>query len=129
MKNLKFGHYYLILFIGFLVFVQLRHLYIKKQIKEKGENIVVKFISRIDKSKSIDFNFSFYVNGKLDTTSASGITRDILTSTAEKNIIDSLKINSYYWAKWNPKYSENLIVSPEKKVNDSIVIKQFGFND
>ena len=105
----------------------MRHIYIQKEIENKGEKIVVKFVSRIEKRKTIDFNFSFYVNGKLITTNASGITRDILTSKKEEKIIDSLKVDSYYFAKWNPKHPELLIVNPEQKVNDSILIKQFGF--
>ena len=127
MKKLKFGHYYLIFFVAFLVFIQLRHLYIQNEINKDGKYIVVKFISRIEKRKTIDYNFSFYLNGKLDTTNASGITRDILTSKAKEKIIDSLKVNSYYFAKWNPKHPEILIVNPEKQVTDSMLIKQFGF--
>ncbi|OAZ04126.1 hypothetical protein [Flavobacterium succinicans] len=127
MKKLKFGHYYLIFFVAFLVFIQLRHLYIQNEINKDGKYIVVKFISRIEKRKTIDFNFSFYLNGKLDTTNASGITRDILTSKAKEKIIDSLKVNSYYFAKWNQKHPEILIVNPEKQVTDSMLIKQFGF--
>ena len=127
MKKLKFGHYYVILFVSFLVFFQLRHIYIQNEIRKYGKNIVVKFISRIEKRKTIDFNFSFYVNSRLDTTNASGITRDILTSKTEEKIIDSLKVNSCYFAKWNPKHPEILIVNPAKQVTDSLLIKQFGF--
>lgn len=127
MKKLKFGHYYLIFFVAFLVFIQSRHLYIQNEINKDGKYIVVKFISRIEKRKTIDFNFSFYLNGKLDTTNASGITRDILTLKAKEKIIDSLKVNSYYFAKWNLKHPEILIVNPEKQVTDSMLIKQFGF--
>ena len=127
MKKLKFGHYYVIIFVSLLVFIQIRHIYVQNEIRNNGKKIVVKFVSRIEKLKTIDFNFSFYVNGKLITTNASGITRDILTSKKEEKIIDSLKVDSYYFAKWNPKHPEILIVNPEQKVNDSMLIKQFGF--
>ncbi|MDI9312550.1 MAG: hypothetical protein QM535_20230 [Limnohabitans sp.] len=128
--KLSFGHYYLILFISVIVFIQVRHNYIQNKVKSDGKYIVVKFISKREKRKSTDYNFSYYVNGKLDTTNATGLYKNyyVASSSREIEFKGDLKIGTYYLAKFNPEYPERIIVNPEKEITDSLLIKKFGFD-
>ncbi|MCF6142511.1 hypothetical protein L1S34_14560 [Flavobacterium sp. K77] len=128
--KLSFGHYLLIFFISVIVFIQVRHNYIQNKVESDGKYIVVKFISKKEKRKSTDYNFSYYVNGKLDTTNATGLYKNyfIASSSREIEFKGDLKIDSFYLAKFNPKYPERIIVNPEKIITDSKLIKKFGFD-
>lgn len=128
--KLSFGHYYLLLFISAIAFIQVRHNYIQNKIKSNGKYIVVKFISKIEKRKSTDYNFSYYINGKLDTTNATGLHKNyyFISSSRKIEFKGDLKIGAYYLAKFNPKYPERIIVNPEKQITDSLLIKKFGFD-
>ena len=114
--KLSFGHFFLIFFIGAIIFIQVRHNYIQNKIKNKGKYIVAKFISKVENRKSTDYNFSYYINGKLDTTYATGLPKNyhIASSAREIEFKGNLKIGSYYLAKFNPKYPERIIVKPKK---------------
>ena len=127
--KLSFGHFLLILFIGAIIFIQVRHNYIQNEIKINGKYIVAKFISKVENRKSTDYNFSYYINGKLDTTYATGLHKNHYIASAAREIEfkGDLKIGSYYFAKFNPKYPERIIVNPEKIITDSILIRKFGF--
>ncbi len=127
MKKLKFGHYYVIIFILLLGFLHFRGVGIQNEIKNIGKDIVVKFVKKKRFPKTTDFYFSYYVKDSLITTSASGIKYDIFNSDNETESIDNLEINSYYSAKFNPKYPNDIIVNPFKKITDTLEIKKYGF--
>ena len=129
--KLSVGHYYIIILISVFALIQIRHNYIQNEIENEGKNIVAKFISKIENRKSTDYNFSYFINHKLDTTSASGLHKNyyIASSGREIEFKGDLKINSYYLAKFNPKYPERIIVIPEKEITDSVLIKKFGFEN
>lgn len=127
MKNLKFGHYYIISFILLFVFLHFRGVTIQNEIKNLGKDIVVKYVKKKSYPKTTDFYFSYYVDDSLYTTSGSGIKYDILNSDEETQSIDNLKIKSYYLAKFNPKYPDIIIVNPDEKITDTLEIRKYGF--
>lgn len=128
MKKLKFGHYYLICFILLFGFLHFRDVIIQNQIKDKGKDIIAKFVKKKSYPKTTDFYFSYYVNDTLITTTGSGVKYDIFNSDKETQSINNLEINSYYLAKFNPKYPENIIVNPDEKITDTLEIRKYGFS-
>ncbi|MGL2986189.1 hypothetical protein ACSVH5_01210 [Flavobacterium sp. RSSA_27] len=127
MKNLKFGHFYIIASILFFGFFHFRGVRIQNEIKNHGKDIVVKYVKKKSYPKTTDFYFTYYVDDSLYTTSGSGIKYDILNSDAETQSINNLKNKSYYSAKFNPKYPNNIIVNPYKQITDTVEIEKFGF--
>lgn len=99
----------------------------QNEIKNIGKDIVVKFVKKKRFPKTTYFYFSYSVKDSLITTSASGIKYDIFNSDKETESIDNLEINSYYLAKFNPKYPNDIIVNPDKKITDTLEIKKYGF--
>jgi hypothetical protein len=126
-KKLKFGHYYIICFILIFGFLHFRGVNIQNQIKDNGKDIVAKFVKKKRYPKTTDFYFSYYVKDSLYTTTGSGINYSILNSDKETKSIDDLEINSFYLAKFNPKYPDIIIVNPDEKITDTLEIRKYGF--
>lgn len=127
-KN-TFSKYFIIIFVSILSLIQLRSYLLNDEIKKNGTNIVVKFTLKDDLPKRTYFYFTYFVNGKKITTANSGIHYSILNSKAETEIIDNLKINHFYLARYVPKDSDKIIVNPLKQVTDTVVILQAGFSN
>jgi hypothetical protein len=125
-KN-TFSKYFVIIFVSVLTLIQLRSCLLNDEIKKNGTNIVVKFTLKDDLPKRTYFYFTYYVNGKKITTANSGIQYSILNSDTETEIIDNLKINHFYLAKYVPKDPDKIIVNPSKEVTDTSAILQAGF--
>lgn len=128
MKKLRFNHFVLIGLVIFFVFVYIRHTRVQNDIKNHGENIVVKFIRKEDFPKTTDFYFSYYLGDSLVTTTGSGLNYSVLNSEEENKIIDNLKIGSYYLARFYSKYPNIINVDPSKRITDTLLIQKFGFN-
>ncbi|PXY38895.1 hypothetical protein DMB65_20770 [Flavobacterium cheongpyeongense] len=128
MKNLKFGHYYLLFLIVLFGFLHIRGVRIQNNIKKNGKDIVVKFVKKKSYPKTTDFYFSYYINDSLYTTTGSGIKYDIFNSEKETQAINDLKIGVYYLARFNQKYPNIIIVNPNKRIVDTLEIEKFGFN-
>lgn len=126
-KN-TFSKYFTIIFVSILLLIQLRSCLLKNEIKKNGTNIVVKFTLKDDLPKRTYFYFTYFVNGKKITTANSGIHYSILNSEAETEIIDSLKINHFYLARYTPKDPDKIIVDATKQVTDTVAILQAGFS-
>ena len=73
------------------------------------------------------FYFTYFVNGKKITTANSSIHYSILNSEAETEIIDNLKINHFYLARYVPKDPDKIIVNPLKEVTNTVAILKAGF--
>jgi hypothetical protein len=126
-KKLKFGHYYGIIFSLLFLFILIRSCVIENSVENSKTEIITKFI-KIEKSiKTTSFYFGYYYKGKYIETSASGINYSMFNSEKETEMIDSLKINHFYSAKFNPKYLKNIIVNPSKEIKDSTEIRNAGF--
>ena len=126
-KKSNFGKYFTLtsmIIIGFFCF---RDFYIKNQISKYGITTIAQFTSKDRKPKTTNFYFKYFINNKELSTSNSGIDYSILNSQKETQIIDSLKLNGFYKAKYLPEYPNIIIVNPYKKVEDSIEIKKAGF--
>ena len=126
MRKFNAGHFFAF-FLIIIVFLHFRGVGIQNEIEKDGKDIVVKFVKKKSYPKTTDFYFSYYFNDSLITTSGSGIKYDILNTKEETESINRLEINSYYLAKFNPKYPKNIIVNPNKKITDTLEIKKYGF--
>ena len=125
--KLKFGHYYGIIFVSFLCFIFIRSYVIEKDIEKSKTEIVAKFVRKDKSVKTTAFYFGFYYQGKYFETCGSGISYSMFNSNKETNMIDSLKINHYYYAKFDPIHKDNIIVNPSEEITDSTKITNAGF--
>lgn len=126
-KKLKFGHYYVIIFVTVFTILVIRGCIIQNQIKTQGKEIVVKYIRKKTQPKTTNFYFGYFYNGKYRETSGSGIKYSILNSEKETELINNLEIGGFYYAKLDNEYPESIIVDPSKKVTDLNVIQHAGF--
>lgn len=126
-RKLKFGHYYVIIFISLFSFLAIRGCVIQKDIENNGIEIVAKFIRKESLPKTSNFYFAYYYNGKYYETAASGVNYSILNSERETKLINELKLNHYYSAKFKPNHLKNIIVNLSKEILDSTEIKKAGF--
>jgi hypothetical protein len=110
-----------------LITLVFKDFYIKNEVKELNMFTIAKFTSKVDLPKRTNFYFTYVSFGVKITTAKSGIKYFILNSEEETKIIDSLKINCFYLAKYNPKYPQTIIVDPLKQVTDTKEILKAGF--
>ena len=126
--KLKFGHYYALIFSSFICFLIIRSCVVENDIENSNIEIVAKFVKKEKSNKTTSFYFGYYYRGKYIETNASGINYSIFNSDKETELIDSLKIDHFYSAKFNPSHLENIIVNPSKEIKDSTRIKNAGFD-
>lgn len=125
--KLKFGHYYVIIFVSLFCFIMIRSCVIENDIDKSKTEIVAKFVRKEKSIKTTAFCFGFYYQGKYFETSGTGISYSMFNSDKETELIDSLKINHFYLAKYDPKHKRNIIVNPSAEVKDSTKITNAGF--
>lgn len=77
--------------------------------------------------KTTTYYFTYYHNDVKNVVTNSDVQHSILKSDEENMMIDSLKIGSYYYAKFLPKYPKIIIVNPAKEVTDKKAIEKAGF--
>lgn len=123
----KFGKYFVLIAITVLTFLCARDIYIKNQISKYGITLIAKFTSKERKLKTTEFNFTYFINDKKYLTANSGIKYSMFNSEKETQIIDNLKLNGFYLAKYLPQHPNIIIVDASKEVIDSIEIKKAGF--
>lgn len=123
-KSSKYLVLTIVVVIGFFC---IRDIYIKNQISNHGKAIIVKFTSKQRIPKTTKFNFTYFINNKKYSTSNSGINYSIFNSEKETQIIDSLKLNCFYLAKYLPQHPEIIIVNPMIEIKDTMQIKNAGF--
>jgi hypothetical protein len=107
--------------------VAIRGCVIQKDIENNGIEIVAKFIRKESRPKTSNFYFAYFYNGKYYETAASGVKHSILNSKRETTLINELKLNHYYSAKFEPKHLKNIIVNLSKEILDSTEIRKAGF--
>ena len=125
--NKKLLPFLFLCFILFFLFGYFHSNNINNSIKKYGKNIVVKLVNIKDYPKTTNYYFTYYVGDSLIRTNNCGIKQSMFDSDSVTNSINNLEINSYYLAKFNPKYIDMIIVNPSKKIEDTLVIKKFGF--
>ena len=126
--KLKFGHYYVLIFVSLLCFVLIRSCVIKNNLENSKTEIIAKFVKIEKSTKTTAFYFGYYYKGKYYETCGSGINYSMFNSEKETNLIDNLKINHFYIAKFNPNHLKNIIVNPSKEIKDSTEIRNAGFD-
>ena len=119
----------MVLVLGLILLVLIcKDFWFKNQVSENGKIIVVKFTKKEELPKTTNFYFSYYLNDSLIVTSNSGINYSMLNSENETKIIDSLKLNAYYFAKHISKYPNIIIVNPKARTTNIDLIKKSGFS-
>ncbi len=126
-RKLKFGHYYMILFSLLIIFGAINGFIVDNRIENDGTTIVAKFIRKESLPKTTHFYFGYYHAEKYYETTASGIKHSMFDSKEETRLINDLKLNHLYTAKFNPNYLKRIIVNPSKEILDSAAIKKAGF--
>ena len=126
-RKLKFGHYYGIIFVLLLCFLLIRRCVIENDIENSKTEVVAKFVRKEKSIKTTAFYFGFYNQGKYSETCGSGVNYSMFNSDEETNLIDSLKIDHFYLAKFDPNHPKNMIVNPSAKIIDSTKIRNAGF--
>ena len=117
----------IIIIIILLTFIA-RDFYVKSEVKKSNKLTITKFTLKKRLPKTTNFYFTYIINGEKIATSNSGIHYDILNSEAETKIINDLKLNCFYLAKYDPKHPNIIIVDPLKQVTDTIEILKAGFS-
>jgi|LakMenE01Jun11ns_1017448.scaffolds.fasta_scaffold9749763_1 hypothetical protein len=122
-KDKKQAYVVFAIFIGLplLIFI-IRDLYIKNKTKNEGIEVIAKYDSVQRLPKRSYYYFSYYLKGKKISTCNSG-----LKKLFEPNRITVIP-NKFYWAKFNPKHPEVIIVNQDKEVTDTTLILQAGFS-
>lgn len=110
-----------------LIFIA-RDFYIKSEVKKSTKTTVVKFTLKDKLPKTTSFYFTYFINNQKNVTSNSGIKYSIFNSDAETKIINSLKLNCFYLAKYDPKHSDVIIVDATKQITDTTAILKAGFS-
>jgi hypothetical protein len=126
-KKSKFGKYFVLTVSAVILFLCIRDIYVKNQISNNGKTIIAKFVSKERKPKTTNFYFTYFINNKKYTSANSGISYSIFNSEMETQTIDSLKLNSFYEAKYLPDNPNVIIVDATKEVKDNIEIKKASF--
>lgn len=126
--KLKFGHYYVLIFSSLFCFILIRSCVIENNIKNSKTEIIAKFVKIEKSTKTTAFYFGYYYKGRYIETCGSGINYSIFNSDKETVLIDSLKINHFYIAKFNSNHLNNIIVNPSKEIKDSTKIRKAGFD-
>lgn len=120
--------FFISLVLILLVLVQVRSYFISKKIENSKEQIVVKFTSKERKPKTTNFYFTYFVDNKKIVSANSGINYSILNSKLEKEIIDNLKLNSFYLADFSKEYPNSIKVNPKEQITDTVAILKAGFS-
>lgn len=127
-KTLNLGHIIVFIFFGIIMFFIIKDIVIKNDIEKSNEHIVVKFILKERLPKTTNFWFTYFINGKKISTANSGISYSISNSKSETEVIDNLKINGFYLAKYVPENPDIIIVNPLKQIMDTTAILKAGFS-
>jgi|JI6StandDraft_1071083.scaffolds.fasta_scaffold431134_1 hypothetical protein len=126
--KLKFGHYYGLIFGSLFCFLLIRSCVIESNVENSKTEIIAKFVKIEKSTKTTAFYFGYYYKGKYIETCGSGINYSMFNSDKETDLIDSLKINHFYLAKFNQDHLKNIIVNPSKEIKDSTKIRNAGFD-
>jgi hypothetical protein len=126
MKNLNsiLGKIFLLVILICIGYFCMKDIYIKSIVGKSNLYIITKFIRKNDLPKTTTFYFDYYFNNAKVTVTNSGIN----DSHLDIKIIDNMKINCFYLAKFEPKYPNVIIVNPEKQVTDTTEILKAGFS-
>jgi hypothetical protein len=127
-RNLKFGHYFVIVSVLLISFFVMQHYIIQDSIKSEYKEIVVKYIRKKSLPKRTNFYFGYYYDGNYYETTRVGIKYSIFNSNEETKLIDSLKLGRFYLAKFNNEYPRSIIVNPSSEVTDYGEISLAGFS-
>lgn len=117
----------MILFSLLIIFGAINGFIVGNSIENNGTTIVAKFIRKESLPKTTHFYFGYYHAGKYYETTASGIKNSMFNSKEETRLINDLKLNHFYPAKFNPNYLKRIIVNPSKEILDYAAIKKAGF--
>lgn len=122
-KDKKQAYLVFAIFIGLplLIFI-IRDFYIKNETKNNGIEIIVRHDSIKKFPKTTNYYFSYFFDEKKISTCNSG-----LKKLFEPNRITVIP-NKFYWAKFNPKHPDVIIVDQNKEVTDTTLILQYGFS-
>jgi len=121
--------YLTLVIVVILLFFWIEGVKSKNEIENNGKNIIVKFIRKDDLPKTTTFYFAYYYNNVKCQVTNSGIHHSILNSDKKEKMINNLKLESYYTAKFLPKYPKKIIVNPAKEIMDKKVIEKAGFKN
>ncbi|SHG98738.1 hypothetical protein SAMN05444372_112126 [Flavobacterium micromati] len=116
-----------IVIIILLTFIA-RDFYIKSEVKKLNKFTIAKFTLKKNLPKRTSFYFTYILNQEKIVTANAGIHYDILNSESETKIIDDLKINCFYLAKYDPKHPTIILVDPLQQVTDTTAILKAGFS-
>lgn len=119
--------YFISSLLVLILLIQIRSYIIAKKIEESSEQIVVKFTSKERKPKITNFYFTYYVDGKKVVSANSGINFSILNSKQQNELINNLKLNSFYKADFSKEYPNSIKVNIREKVTDTVAILKGGF--
>jgi len=110
-----------------LIFIA-RDFYIKNEVKKSNKITIAKFTLKDKLPKTTSFYFTYFVGNQKNITSNCGIKYSMFNSDAETKIINSLKLNCFYIAKYNPKHPNIIFVDATKQVTDTTAILKAGFS-
>lgn len=116
--------FFILTVFSIIIFLCLKDIYIKSIVGRSNDYIIAKFILKEESPKLTGFHFVYHYNNKKVTVTNSGIN----DANLDKIIIDNLKINSFYLAKFDPRYPHIIIVNPTKHVTDTLKILKAGFS-
>lgn len=128
MSKRKTSIYFICFLFVLFLFIQGRSYFITKKIEGSKEQIVVKFTSKERKPKTTNFYFTYFIDGEKIISANSGINYSILNSKVEKDIINNLKLNSYYKADFSKEYPNSIKVNPKEQITDTVAILKAGFS-
>lgn len=128
MINKNIGFYLISFLLVLFILIQVRSCIIDKKIEESHEQIIVKFTSKERSPKITNFYFTYYVDGKKIISANSGINYSILNSKQQNELINNLKLNSFYLADFSKQYPNSIKVNLEKKIKDTVAILNAGFS-
>jgi hypothetical protein len=125
--DFKFIHLIMSLIALLLIYLSIRSVYIRNQVRTNGNQIIAKFTSKDVLPKTTTFYFTYILNGQKITTAKSGIKYSILNSEIETNAIRKLELNGFYLANFDVNYPDVIIVNPLEKIIDTTAILKAGF--
>jgi hypothetical protein len=111
-----------------LIIIQIRSYFISRSIEESKEKIIVKFTSKEESPKTTNFFFTYYIDGKRIISANSGVNISIFNTSHENDLINNLKLNSFYMADFSRKYPNSIKVNLKKTIKDTVAILNAGFS-
>jgi hypothetical protein len=129
-KHIPFKPIHLILIVGILllIYLSIKSVYIRNEVRSDGNPIIAKFTLKDVLPKTTTFYFTYYFKGQKVTTGNSGIKYSILNSEKETTAITNLKLNAFYLANFDANYPNVIIVNPLKQITDTTAILKAGFS-